>query len=296
MIVIAKNTESKFIKKLQSSVDEHLENYCFHVEFSKVPALPDNFLEQFLYLLNDLPHAYLAHVFICKDSDIFIIMQGFMQRHFNDFLKSLTKEIDIADLSNFSRSYEIQLEHQYLEDLALEKFNKLEKATHAAGFSNLTPATQFPPDTNTIMVENLPDRRKNRPYPLIMIADDDQLCRTLAANVIRGDFKTCLTKNGIETLNRYIDEAPDVLFLDIGLPDMNGHDVLKQVFEIDPDTYVIMFSGRKDKHNILKALEAGAQGFVGKPFTEEKLFQYIERSPFLASKVSATSSSSQAIL
>jgi len=46
-----------------------------------------------------------------------------------------------------------------------------------------------------------------------------------------------------------------------------------------------MFSGKGDRDNIMKAVEMGAKGFVGKPFTREKLFQYIEKSPFVIEKM-----------
>ena len=45
-----------------------------------------------------------------------------------------------------------------------------------------------------------------------------------------------------------------------------------------------MFSGNGDRDNVLKAIELGAKGFVGKPFTKDKLFQYIEKSPFIQEK------------
>ena len=83
----------------------------------------------------------------------------------------------------------------------------------------------------------------------------------------------------------YVNKAPDVLFLDIGLPDINGHDVLERLFKLDPQAYVVMFSGNGDRENVLKAVELGAKGFVGKPFTQEKLIQYIEKSPFIQEKL-----------
>ena len=86
----------------------------------------------------------------------------------------------------------------------------------------------------------------------------------------------------------YVNKAPAVRFLDIGLPDIDGHTVLKKVFEIDPDAYVVMFSGNGDKENVMKAVKTGAKGFVGKPFTKDKLYQYIDKSPFVQTKQKET--------
>ena len=78
---------------------------------------------------------------------------------------------------------------------------------------------------------------------------------------------------------QYVTHAPDVLFLDIELPDITGHDVLQKVLEMDPDAFVIMLSGNGNKENIFKAMKTGAKGFVGKPFTKDKLLQYILKCP-----------------
>jgi two-component system chemotaxis response regulator CheY len=75
-----------------------------------------------------------------------------------------------------------------------------------------------------------------------------------------------------------------VLFLDIGLPDIDGLKVLERIFKLDPQAYVVMFSGNGSKEHIMRAVELGARGFVGKPFTKEKLFQYIEKSPFVQAR------------
>jgi FixJ family two-component response regulator len=45
-----------------------------------------------------------------------------------------------------------------------------------------------------------------------------------------------------------------------------------------------MFSGNGDRDNIIKAMQLGAKGFVGKPFTKDKLIAYIEKSPFIIAK------------
>ena len=93
-----------------------------------------------------------------------------------------------------------------------------------------------------------------------------------------------MTGDGQGALMGYVNKAPDVLFLDIGLPDIDGHAVLEKIFKLDPDAYVVMFSGNKDRDNVMKAVELGAKGFVGKPFTSEKLLQYIQKSPFIQAK------------
>jgi DNA-binding NtrC family response regulator len=57
---------------------------------------------------------------------------------------------------------------------------------------------------------------------------------------------------------------------------MNGHVILQEIVSFDPDAFVVILSGNSFKENIIAALEDGAQGFVTKPFTKDKLLHYIE--------------------
>ncbi len=85
-------------------------------------------------------------------------------------------------------------------------------------------------------------------------------------------------------LDKYTNIAPDILFLDINLPDVTGHELLEKILILDPDAYVIMLSGNCDRDNITQAISKGAKGFIAKPFTKDKLFQYIDRCPTIALK------------
>lgn len=69
------------------------------------------------------------------------------------------------------------------------------------------------------------------------------------------------------------------MFLDINLPDISGHDVLARLRDIDPQIYAVMLSGHTQSENVMEALKMGAKGFVSKPFTKEKLLQYIAKCP-----------------
>lgn len=120
-------------------------------------------------------------------------------------------------------------------------------------------------------------QREKRGKTELMIADDDAFSRRMVGNALKDTFDMHLVEDGESALLSYVERAPDILFLDIDMPDMSGHDVLKKVFDLDPDAYVVMFSGNGNRENVTKAVETGAKGFVGKPFTREKLLHYIER-------------------
>ncbi len=81
-------------------------------------------------------------------------------------------------------------------------------------------------------------------------------------------------------ITAYINYAPHVVFLDIHLPDRNGKEVLDKIKLIDPESYVVMLSADSIADNVISTKSKGSVGFIKKPFSKEKLIQYIEKCPF----------------
>ena len=59
------------------------------------------------------------------------------------------------------------------------------------------------------------------------------------------------------------------------MPAISGHDFLKKIFDLDPHAFVVMLSGHSDRSNKTKAKQLGAKGFIGKPFSREDIYGYI---------------------
>ncbi|MDH5191181.1 MAG: response regulator [Gammaproteobacteria bacterium] len=78
--------------------------------------------------------------------------------------------------------------------------------------------------------------------------------------------------------------SPDMVFLDIVLPGESGFSVLKKIKSENPKTRVIMISGESGANKVKKAIESGAQGYIVKPFTPDKVIKAIQ-SVFPAFKI-----------
>ena len=97
----------------------------------------------------------------------------------------------------------------------------------------------------------------------------------MVAKAKRQKLETAVAYEGLKGFDMIPEFCPDLILLDIGLPDSSGLEVLDLIMENNPHAYVVMLSGNDDIINISKTLEAGAQGFVAKPFKKEKLLHYI---------------------
>ncbi len=119
-------------------------------------------------------------------------------------------------------------------------------------------------------------RRKRRMPMHVMIVEDDALTRRIVTGTFKEHYAVIAAVNAHEAVANYLMHAPDIVFLDIGLPDASGFNVLHRILKCDPEAYVVMFSGNHYLDNITRALATGASGFVGKPFRRDRMQAYID--------------------
>ncbi len=128
------------------------------------------------------------------------------------------------------------------------------------------------------LIDKMKRLRKSRNGLEVMVVEDDAFSRNMVCKLLRKKYTVSTVGDGKSTFSTYVLKAPNVLFLDIELPDANGLDILKKLLEIDEDAYIVMLSGNGNKDNIMHAMKLGAKGFIGKPFNKDKLLQYIDMS------------------
>lgn len=82
-------------------------------------------------------------------------------------------------------------------------------------------------------------------------------------------------ETGEQAIELFSSLSPDLVILDILMPDMNGLAVLKHIKEINPDARVIMCTASEQSHHVQEALASGASGYIVKPFTQDGLNEKI---------------------
>lgn len=111
--------------------------------------------------------------------------------------------------------------------------------------------------------------------PEILVIDDElQICKLLEITLDSNDFSVSLTHNAKEGIIAAANHPPDLILLDLGLPDLNGHEVLRKLREwyFKP---IIILSVQNDEVNIVKALDNGANDYLSKPFRTGELLARI---------------------
>jgi len=110
---------------------------------------------------------------------------------------------------------------------------------------------------------------------IYLVVDDSKMARKMTIksleNIISQDFKVYEAVNGKEAVELYQIHKPDLCFMDLTMPIMNGFEATQSICDFDEDANIVVVSADIQEHAVEKAKEAGAIGFIKKPVDPETL-------------------------
>ncbi|MDP2417778.1 MAG: response regulator [Hydrogenophaga sp.] len=110
----------------------------------------------------------------------------------------------------------------------------------------------------------------------LLIVDDSNLIRTRIASVVettqmKGVSIVGLARNGREAIRIARDTRPDVVTMDLTMPEMDGVETIREMMRLPNPPNILVVSALNDKSTAISALRLGARGFINKPFTDDEL-------------------------
>lgn len=112
----------------------------------------------------------------------------------------------------------------------------------------------------------------------ILIVDDAVFMRLSIKNILKDEeFEFFEAANGREAVQKYIKHRPDLVTMDITMPDMTGIEALKQIIDYDKNAMIMMISAMGQESMVREAIIAGAKTFIIKPFKEEQILKTIKK-------------------
>ena len=111
--------------------------------------------------------------------------------------------------------------------------------------------------------------------PLILVVEDDTSIRNLITTTLKtNDYRYVVAMNGKMALMEATSHRPDIVLLDLGLPDMDGIEVINNIRSWS-NMPIIVISARSEDNDKIEALDAGADDYLTKPFSVEELLARI---------------------
>ncbi len=113
----------------------------------------------------------------------------------------------------------------------------------------------------------------------VLIVDDAAFMRMMIKNVLtqNGYEVAGEASNGQEALVLYEKVKPDLVTLDITMPEMDGIQTLKELLKIDPSANIIMVTAMGQQQLVIEAIQVGAKDFVVKPFQPDRLLEAVRK-------------------
>lgn len=111
-------------------------------------------------------------------------------------------------------------------------------------------------------------------FNILVIEDEKNICELITKILTAHDYQTTSVNNGSTALSLIASHCPDVILLDLGLPDMDGMEIIRQV-RTWSDTPIIVVSARTQEDDKVQALDAGADDYLSKPFGSSELLARI---------------------
>lgn len=112
----------------------------------------------------------------------------------------------------------------------------------------------------------------------MLVVDDDAVVRIHCKQMlVENGFDVAEAADGVEAISVYQDFQPDMVFMDITMPQMGGLDALKEIKVINPNAKVTMVIVQGQQALVMEALKLGAVNFVIKPFDEEEVLGAIQK-------------------
>ncbi len=113
----------------------------------------------------------------------------------------------------------------------------------------------------------------------VLICDDAIFMRTMIADILKqaGFEVVGEAETGSEAVERYRELKPDLVTMDIVMPDMGGIDAVREIVKEDPDAKILMCSAMGQQALVVEAIQAGARDFVVKPFQPSRVLEAVQR-------------------
>ncbi|MBP1763174.1 MAG: response regulator receiver protein [Firmicutes bacterium] len=113
----------------------------------------------------------------------------------------------------------------------------------------------------------------------ILVVDDAAFMRMMVKDILSKNGYEVVgeAENGLRAIEKYQELRPDLVTMDITMPEMDGISAVKEIRKIDPNAKVIMCSAMGQQSMVIEAIQSGARDFIVKPFQPDRVLEAIRK-------------------
>lgn len=263
------------LSKDSTSFDKWVLLHCAVEKLERDERQVEAWQQQAEHIIKPYIEAADSNIILCQDGDVMVVARELSGSVWGALKKELADCVTETCISRECNLYDLRNDWRDVRDIfaektvshATESWPYMQAAQGNSAFGEIASMSE--------VFAQAKQRRKARSPMHIMLVEDDAMTRRLVASLFKDNYVLITAANAEEAMTNYLMYAPDIIFLDIGLPDQNGFEVLHSIVSSDEDAYIVMFSANSYLDNITLALGGGASGFIAKPFRKERMDYYI---------------------
>ena len=113
----------------------------------------------------------------------------------------------------------------------------------------------------------------------ILICDDAAFMRMMIKDILTKNGYTVAgeAENGVKAVEKYNEVKPDLVLIDLTMPEMDGIEALRKIKEQDPSAVVVMCSAMGQQAMVIESIQAGAKDFIVKPFQPDRVLEAVSK-------------------
>lgn len=113
----------------------------------------------------------------------------------------------------------------------------------------------------------------------VLIVDDAAFMRMMIKDILskNGYEVAGEAENGMKAVEKYKELTPDLVLMDITMPEMNGIDAVKNIKAMDPGAKIVMCSAMGQQAMVIESIQAGARDFIVKPFQADRVLEAVRK-------------------
>ena len=113
----------------------------------------------------------------------------------------------------------------------------------------------------------------------VLICDDAAFMRMMIKDILTKNGYNVVgeAENGVKAVEKYNETKPDLVLMDITMPEMDGIQALKKIKEIDAGALVIMCSAMGQQAMVIESIQSGAKDFIVKPFQADRVLEAVKK-------------------
>lgn len=220
-----------------------------------------------------------VYLYMCTDSDVALYWRRTPPGRASALFRRLN-EIYPATLARFEEHELIQVFETHTQSNAIAYFfskklanippekkmnskplQRKQQTLHKCGFSEI----QQRAFAHSLL------KRKERKNVEVLVVEDQDFSRKMLQSLIQKSHLCHAASTATEALNIISHNAPNIVFLDVELPDINGHDLARFLRKHDPDLLITMVTGNNYPEDVERAKENKVQRYIIKPYTKEMI-------------------------